>query len=225
MSAEVVRPDFPIDSVVARIRRAVAGLPPAVMFHLADEGHRSVFEQVVACIVSVRTLEETTLPVCRRLFAAAPTPAAMAELPVADIDDLIRPSTFHEQKAARLRDIARRTVEEFGGFLPCDEGVILGLPGVGPKCAALALGIGCGLPLVGVDIHVHRIANRWGYVRGTTPEQTAVALTTALPDAFKVEINRLLVPFGKFVCTGTRPRCSQCPVADDCWQVGVTNPR
>ena len=95
----------------------------------------------------------------------------------------------------------------------------------GPKCANLELGIACGQPRVSVDIHVHRVTNRWGYVRTRTPEQTTAALEAKLPQGYWVEINRLLVPFGKHICTGQRPRCSTCPVLDMCQQVGVLAPR
>jgi endonuclease-3 len=78
---------------------------------------------------------------------------------------------------------------------------------------------------VSVDIHVHRVTNRWGYVHARTPEQTMAALEAELPRDYWVEINRLLVPFGKHICTGTRPRCSTCPVLDMCLQVGVTTHR
>jgi endonuclease-3 len=103
--------------------------------------------------------------------------------------------------------------------------VLLSVHGVGPKCANLALGIACNLPLVGVDVHVHRVTNRWGYVDTATPEKTMAALQEKLPRAYWVEINALLVPFGKHVCTGAAPKCSTCPLLDMCRQVGVTTHR
>ena len=136
-------------------------------------------------------------------------------------DELIRPSTFHERKARQIHQIARRIVTEHAGILPCDADVLLSFEGVGPKCANLVLGIACGQPFIGVDIHVHRVTNRWGYVATTTPEKSMQALTEKLPRHYWVEINRLLVPFGKHVCTGKLPRCSTCPVLDMCQQVGV----
>jgi endonuclease III len=95
--------------------------------------------------------------------------------------------------------------------------------GVGPKCANLVLGIACGQAHIGVDVHVHRVTNRWGYVRAPTPDATMRALRESLPERYHVEINRLLVPFGKHVCRGRLPRCSECPVLDMCRQVGVTS--
>jgi endonuclease-3 len=174
----------------------------------------------VACILSTRTRDETTVVVARRLFAAAPTPEAMSRLGPARIDELIAPCTFHEPKALQIHAIAVRAVE-LGGALPCDPAMIQGFHGVGPKCAALVLGIACGEPRIAVDIHVHRVTNRWGYVRTRTPEQTMKALEEKLPRERWIEINRLLVPFGKHVCTGERPRCSTCPVLPFCRQVGV----
>ena len=99
------------------------------------------------------------------------------------------------------------------------------LRGVGPKIAALTLGLGFGIPAIAVDVHVHRIANRWGYVATATPERTMPALRAALPKRYWIEINERLVPFGKHVCTGTRPRCSTCLLLRQCRQVGVTAQR
>ncbi|HEX6986935.1 MAG TPA: endonuclease III, partial [Planctomycetaceae bacterium] len=96
---------------------------------------------------------------------------------------------------------------------------------VGPKCANLVLGIACGRPGVAVDVHVHRVTNRWGYVQARSPEATMAALRERLPQKFWVELNALLVPFGKHVCTGRLPKCSTCPLLDMCRQVGVTSHR
>lgn len=218
---------FRFGVALSRIRRALrtAGLADAAMFELADGGHASVFEQVVACILSIRTRDEVSLPLARRLFAHAATPAAIAALPVPALVALIRESSFHDAKARQIHDLAVRTVHEFGGTLPCDATVLASFRGVGPKCANLALGIACGQARIAVDIHVHRVTNRWGAVATRSPEATMAALEEILPQRHRVEINRLLVPFGKHMCTGTRPRCSTCPVLDLCAQVGVTLPR
>jgi len=97
--------------------------------------------------------------------------------------------------------------------------------GVGPKIAALTLAVGFGKPAIAVDIHVHRVAHRWGYIHTATPEQSMNALARKLPERYWIEINERLVPFGKIICTGTRPRCSTCPLLSMCRQVGVKNPR
>jgi endonuclease-3 len=216
-----VKVPLDVDVVMARLREAVRPFPKAALFELAEEGYDSVFEQLVACVISVRTRDETTLPVARRLFGRARTPAEVAALTPAEIDALIALCAFHEAKAYHIHGIARRAAEEFGGVLPCDFDALTSLGGVGPKCANLALGIACGQARIGVDVHVHRVTNRWGYVQTKTPEQTMVALEAKLPERYWVEINRLLVPFGKHICTGTLPKCSTCPVLAMCRQVGV----
>ncbi len=217
-----VKRPFQIDAVVQRVRAAVRPFAAAAMFELADRGHASLFEQLVACLISIRTRDEVSLPTALRLFAVARTPADMSQLTPAEIEALIRPSTFHDAKARQIHDIARRAVEDFGGELPCDAKVLTSFTGVGPKCAHLALGIACGQAKIAVDVHVHRVTNRWGIVSTRTPEQTMRALEQVLPRQYWVEINRLLVPFGKHVCTGVRPMCSTCPVLEYCGQVGVT---
>ena len=195
------------------------------MFELAERGHGSLFEQIVGCIISIRTRDEVSLPVALEVFEHASTPAAIAKLSVGRLDSLIGASTFHRGKAETIRAIAIRTVDEFDGSLPCDFDVLTSFKGVGPKCANLALGIACGQSRIGVDIHVHRVVNRWGYVAAMTPERTMAALMAVLPRRYWVEINRLLVPFGKHICTGTLPKCSTCPVLEYCRQVGVTEHR
>jgi endonuclease-3 len=216
---------FDLTEVVRRLRMAVRPLPKAALFQLAEEGLTSVFEQLVACIISVRTYDETTLVAARRLFAVARTPDAMAKLSPNEIDGLIGDCTFHRPKAENIHAIAVRTVDELGGEVPCDPDVLLSFRGVGPKCANLVLGIACGRPAIGVDIHVHRVTNRWGYVKAPTPERTLAVLEERLPKRLWVEINSLLVPFGKHICTGVRPKCSTCPLLEMCRQVGVKEHR
>jgi endonuclease-3 len=225
--AETRRAKRPFDPRIAlqRIREAVQPLPKAAMFQLFEEGFDSLFEQLVACIISIRTLEEVTLPTARQLFSRARSPAEMSQLTPEQIDDLIHTCTFHEPKARQIQEIAERTVAEYGGSLPCDFDVLTSFRGVGPKCGNLALGIACGHAAIGVDVHVHRITNRWGYVRAKTPEMTMAELEARLPVSYWLEINRLLVPFGKHICTGRLPHCSTCPVLDMCEQVGVTEHR
>lgn len=216
---------FDIDVALERIEEAVRPWPKAALFQLAEEGFTSTFEQLLACIISIRTYDEVTLPVSRTLFARARTPSAVMALSWEELDGLISPSTFHERKANQILAIARQVHERLGDTLPGEREVLLSFAGVGPKCANLVLGVAHGTPVISVDIHVHRVTNRWGYVQASTPEKTLAALEATLPQEHWIDINRLLVPFGKHICTGTKPRCSSCPVLDMCRQVGVTDHR
>ena len=217
---------FDIDEMMSRVRSAVAERPRPVLFELAERGYGSPFEILVACVITIRTLEEVSLPTSLKLLEVARTPAEVAKLTPARIDELIHACTFHEPKSRTIHAIARRVVKEFEGRLPCDFETLTSLSGVGPKCANLVLGIACEKPGgIPVDIHVHRVTNRWGYVGAKTPEKTMAALEATLPKKYWVEINELMVPFGKFVCTGKLPKCSTCPVLEYCRQVGVTSHR
>jgi endonuclease III len=216
---------FDIDEALVAVRQAVRDLPKAAMFELAERGYRSLFHQLVACVLSIRTYDEVSLPAALRLFDHAPTAKALAAMTPEEIDPLIQTVTFHGNKARQIQLIAQQAAEKYGGDLPADVDVLTSFPGVGPKCAHLALGIAAGQHRISVDIHVHRVTNRWGYVQAKTPEQTMEALEQQLPQKWWIEINSLLVPFGKHVCTGTLPRCSTCPVLKMCRQVGVTRHR
>ncbi len=216
---------FDIEEAIRLLREAMAPYPKAALFELFAEGYTSVFEILIACIISIRTRDETTLPVARTLFAHARTPKEMAALSVEEIDELINSCTFHEPKTKTIHGIAEAAMRDHDGSLPCDRDALLELHGVGPKCANLTLGIVCNLPLIGVDVHVHRVTNRWGYVAEKTPVKTMAALIEKLPQAYWVEINAILVPFGKHVCTGISPKCSTCPLLQMCRQVGVPKHR
>lgn len=225
MADQLDKRPIDIDLMMERIREAVKPYPKAAMFELRDDGYATPFEQLVACILSIRTRDEVSVVAARRLFEVARTPDAIAALSPDEIDARIPDVTFHERKAVQIREIAISVRDDHGGELPCDPEVMQSFGGVGPKCANLALGIACDQQRISVDIHVHRVTNRWGYVATKTPEQTMVALEQVLPERYWVEINERLVPFGKHICTGTRPRCSTCPVLDMCRQVGITSHR
>ncbi len=213
--------DFDIDVVMKEVEKAVRPFPKAAMFELAEKGYDTPFQQLVGCMISIRTRDEVTLPLSLQLFARASTPAQMAQLTPKEIDQLIQTCSFHERKAEQIHAIAVALEAEHNGALPCERELLLSFKGVGPKCANLALGIACGKPFISVDIHVHRISNRWGYVDTTTPEKTMTALEETLPGEYWLDINRLLVPFGKHICTASRPKCSTCPLRPMCAQVGV----
>lgn len=216
---------FDIDEAFRRLRVALAGLPKAAMFDLRDRGHPSPFEQLVGSLISARTRDETTLAVCLRLFEVARTPEAMAALDEATIARLLAGASFPEPKARDIKELSRRIAEDHGGAVPDTMAGLIAFRGVGPKIAALTLAVGFNQAAVAVDVHVHRIANRWGYVQTATPEQTMAALEAKLPREYWIEINERCVPFGKFICVGVGPKCSTCPLRSMCARVGVASHR
>ena len=216
---------FHLATILKRIEKAVEPYPKAAMFHLYEQGYNTLFEQLISCIISIRTLDETTIPLSLKLFEKARTPQQLLQLSPNQLEDLLYGATFPGQKAYTMLGIAKAAVEEFGGNLPADFEMLTALKGVGPKCANLALGVATDKAAISVDVHVHRVVNRWGFIQTAQPEQTMKALEEKVPAEKWIDINRLLMPFGKHICTGRLPHCSTCPVLDYCQQVGVTNHR
>ncbi|MEX8545958.1 MAG: endonuclease III [Mucilaginibacter sp.] len=212
---------FNLETVLTRIEQAIAKYPKAAMFELYERGYTSLFEQLVSCIISVRTMDETTIPVSLRLFDQARTPQAMLLLSAEKLAQLLYGSSFPGQKAETMLGIAKIVVEKYNGELPANFDDLIALKGVGPKCANLALGVAAKLSAISVDIHVHRVVNRWGITQTAQPEQTMVFLQKNIPQEKWIDVNRLLMPFGKHICTGVLPHCSTCPVLEYCEQVGV----
>jgi endonuclease-3 len=218
------RPDFPIDAVMQSLAQAM----PAFAQPLIDQmgqAQQTPFRILVATILSLRTKDTLTAVVAPRLFAAADTPAATLALGEQRLAELIYPVGFYRTKARSITQICAILLDRYAGAVPPDLDALLALPGVGRKTANLVLTAGFGLPGICVDIHVHRITNRWGYVASKSPDATEQALRAYLPPRHWLAINSLLVTLGQHICHPTSPRCSVCPVAAHCARVGVTRSR
>lgn len=214
--------DFPIVATLMQLQTALVGLPQP----LIDQMHAAgPFKVLIATILSLRTRDDTTAVAAPRLFAVADTPQTMVTLSADEIAQLIYPVGFYRTKARDILAICQQLLTQHAGEVPADMNQLLALPGVGRKTANLVLAIGFGIPAICVDIHVHRICNRWGYVTTATPEETEQVLRQALPSAFWIPINGLLVTLGQQICHPTSPRCSQCPLRTVCAQRGVTRRR
>jgi endonuclease III len=225
MATAAMKKPFDIPDMLKRIEKATKPFPKAAMFELHERGYSSLFEQLISCIISIRTLDETTIPISERLFAEARTPQQLLKLSPESLEKLLAGSQYPGQKAHTLLGIAKAAVDDFGGELPADYAKLIALKGVGPKCAKLALGVASDFPGISVDVHVHRVVNRWGFVHTKTPEKTMTSLEQLVPRKNWIDVNRLLMPFGKHICTLHLPRCSTCPVLAYCRQVGVTKHR
>jgi endonuclease-3 len=209
--------------MMRRLRYVTRKCEPAAVFVLAQEGFGSVFQILTACILSASVQDTVALRAARRLFASASTPAEIAKLPVEQIDHLISDCHLHETKSQSIHAIARMCVGAFEGQLPPHPDLIRALQGAGPRCANLSLGVAEGKNYsVPVDSHVHRVTNRWGYVRSETFDQTMLQLEKKLPRKYWLEVYKLLVPFGRVICKVEIPRCRICPLREYCRQVGVT---
>jgi endonuclease III len=189
---------------------------------LIAEASDSPFKVLISCILSLRTQDSTTAQASRRLFALAQSPETMVRLTAKKIEQAIFPVGFYRTKAKTILEICRNLNENYRGRVPDEIDELIKFKGVGRKTANLVVTLGYNKPGICVDTHVHRISNRWGYVKTATPEKTEVALREKLPKQYWIEYNDLLVSFGQQLCRPISPLCSQCPVAKYCSQIGVT---
>jgi endonuclease-3 len=186
---------------------------------------RDPFRILIATILSLRTKDATTEEACKRLFAIADTPQKMIKTEIPEIEKAIFPVGFYKRKAVNIYDISKLLIDKYDGIVPDEIDELLSFKGVGRKTANLTVTLGYNKPGICVDIHVHRITNRWGYVRTKNPDETELVLREKLPEKHWIEINDILVCFGQNLCTPVSPHCSKCPVYSYCDRVGVTSSR
>ena len=183
------------------------------------------FAVLVSCIISLRTRDEVTELASARLFALAKLPAELLELSNSKIEKAIYPAAFYRNKTRSLKELCQVLVKEYSGKVPDKLEQLLKLKGVGRKTANLTLILGHNKPGICVDIHVHRISNRWGYVKTKSPNETEMVLREILPKRFWKGYNDLLVSFGQNLCKPISPFCSSCPVEDQCPKIGINRSR
>jgi len=189
---------------------------------LMAETYQNPFRVLISCILSLRTQDATTAKASHRLFALADSPETMLKLTAKKIEKLIYPVGFYRTKAKNILEICQTLIDRYAGQVPDSIDELLKFRGVGRKTANLVVTLGYRKAGICVDTHVHRISNRWGYVKTATPEKTEFALRDKLPKKYWIEFNDLLVSFGQHLCRPISPVCSQCPIAKYCSRVGVS---
>ncbi len=183
------------------------------------------FKVLIGTILSARTKDETTVQASRRLFSKVKKPKDLEKLSVSEVERLIFPVGFYRNKARFLKALPKALDEKFGGIIPRTVEELIKLPGVGRKTANLVVAVAFQEPAVCVDTHVHRIMNRFGYVKTNTPFETELALRRKLPKKYWVKINSILVAFGQHLCTPVSPHCSRCPIISQCNRLDVVSSR
>jgi endonuclease-3 len=214
-----------IHAVIRILKREVRQWQEPVVGVVARESGHDPFKVLISCLLSLRTKDRTTSEATARLFALAGDPAAMLNLSVHRIEQAIYPVGFYRTKTKQIQSICRLLLEQHGGRVPDSIEELIALPGVGRKTANLVVTVGYGKPGICVDIHVHRISNRWGYVKTTKPEETEQVLRKKLPAQYWVIYNDLLVPYGQNICQPVSPFCSRCKLITYCDRIGVKHSR
>lgn len=205
-----------IDEIVSTLKEAKQ--PKSEFVKLMDS-FNNPYLVLIACILSLRTNDRTTYPATLRMLELAKTPNEMKKVKVEDLAKAIYPVGFYENKAKQIIELSRQIDEELGGKVPDTIEELVKFNGVGRKTANLVLSQGFNKPAICVDVHVHRIFNRLGYVCTKNPEETEFALREKLPQKYWIDINTLMVTHGQNICKPTKPKCSECPIEAYCAKI------
>ena len=213
-----------IDSVYSILKDEVASYKVPVV-DLINIQTKDPFKVLVATILSARTKDETTVGACSRLFKQVSKIDDLSNLPLDAIEKLIYPVGFYKNKARHLKALPAVIQAEFSGIIPKSVDELIRLPGVGRKTANLVVAVAFEKPAICVDVHVHRICNRLGYLKTKTPYDTEMRLRKILPKEYWTTFNSILVAFGQFTCRPISPFCSRCPICKECNRIGVKSER
>jgi endonuclease-3 len=215
-----------IHTVLKLLKKQVRELDVPWLENMAKTStHKDPFRVLISCLLSLRTQDKTTGTASERLFAIAPDVYTMSNLPVKKIESAIYPVGFYRTKARRVKELCRYLINNYDGRVPDSMDDLLKIKGVGRKTANLVITLGYKKLGICVDTHVHRITNRWGYVKTNHPEQTELALREKLPKRYWIEINGLLVAFGQGICKPISPLCTSCYLTRFCKKAGVKRHR
>lgn len=214
-----------IHEAIRLVRQEVCRWQEPALGVVAKQSDRDPFLILISCLLSLRTKDKTTREASDRLFVLGRTPVSLLKLSLKKIEQTIYPVGFYRTKAKSIHQICRRLIDEYGGRVPDSIDELVTLPGVGRKTANLVVTVGFQKPGICVDVHVHRISNRWGYIKTKTPEESEKALRRKLPKEYWITYNDLLVPYGQNLCFPVSPLCSRCKLAELCDRIGVTRSR
>ena len=225
MGIEIAPPGLrprPAGEILRRLGHAIRGLPAPAVEKISQDTREDPFRVLISTMLSAQTKDAVTHAASLRLFRVARTPRAMARLSPADIARLIYPVSFYRTKAQHVQAACRQILTRFGGRVPDTMEALLTLPGVGRKTANLVLILShASRDNICVDTHVHRIANRLGWARTKTPDQTEQALYRVVPRRYWPRVNLYLVTWGQNVCRPLSPRCGACVLSRLCPRIGV----
>ena len=205
-----------IDKIVKLLK---AAKQPQSEFVKLMDSFKNPYLVLIACILSLRTNDKTTYPATLRMLELAKTPKEMKNVNVEELAKAIYPVGFYENKAKQIVELSKTIDEELGGVVPDEIEELIKFKGVGRKTANLVLSLGFNKPAICVDVHVHRIFNRLGYINTKTPEETEFALREKLPVKYWIDINTLLVTHGQNICKPIKPKCSECPIEKYCAKI------
>lgn len=205
--------NFPIDTVIAKLINAKQ--PKSDFVKLMD-GFKDPYLVLIACILSLRTNDKTTYPATLRMLEIGRTPKDFAYCNIKELEQAIYPVGFYANKAKQIQELSKIIYEKMDSKVPDEIEELIKFNGVGRKTANLVLALGFNKPAICVDVHVHRICNRLGYINTKTPDETEFALREKLPLKHWLDVNTILVTHGQNVCKPINPKCNECPIKNEC---------
>lgn len=192
---------------------------PRTDFVKLMEEFNDPFLVLIGCILSLRTNDKTTYPATLRMLKLGKTPQDFLTISLDDLEKAIYPVGFYKNKSRQILDIAKEIVEKYNGQVPEDIDELTKFKGVGRKTANLVVAKGFNKPAICVDVHVHRICNRWGYVKTKEPDETEMVLRKKLPVKHWMDFNTLLVTHGQNICKPQKPNCKICSLSKYCKKI------
>jgi endonuclease-3 len=214
-----------VQEILVILRQGTKNFVSPAIDQIVKEFGRDPFLLLISCLLSLRTRDVTSVKVSRVLFSRAKTPQEILAIPIAELEKMFHSIGFFRAKARIVRSVCQDLIDRFDGKVPRTESELLSIKGVGQKTANAILGHAFNIPALCVDTHVHQLANRLGWVKTKTADQTEKELKKIVPRENWIELNYLLVTWGQNICTPVRPMCSHCAIAHLCPKIGVTNPR
>ncbi len=189
---------------------------PTALKNLQIQEEGDPFKILIGTILSARTRDEITTNVIKSLFSEFKNPDEISKANLKDLKKVIQKIGFYNVKAARIKEVSQKLIENYNGKVPSNLDDLLTLPGVGRKTANCVLVYGFKKPAIPVDIHVHRISNRIGIVNTKKPEETEMVLQKSAERKHWTRINETFVTYGQNICLPKNPKCKICHLTKIC---------
>ena len=185
----------------------------------------NAFKILISCLLSLRARDENTEQVSAQLFKIADTPSKISDIPLKKLEKIIYSSGHYKKKARTLKHVSKEIIKKFNSKVPEKKEELLSIKGIGPKTANIVLAFAFNQQVIPVDVHVHVVANRVGWVKTKNAEKTEKELEKVIPKKYWAELNAVLVQFGKEICITISPKCSSCPIKSLCPRINVSRSR
>ena len=183
---------------------------------LKNSFKRTPYTILIATLLSLRTKDENTAQVCKKLFVLADTPNLMVEIPIEELEEIVKATGMYRKKARVVKEVSQTLIDRFNSCVPQTKAELLSIKGIGEKTANIVLNNAFGIPTIAVDTHVHRVPNLLGFIETKTEKETQKELSAMVPQEYWSSLNFNIVSFGQTICLPRNPKCDICPISSYC---------